>query len=83
MINSMLDSWLMLSKHFYYGWVIAIVGACIQLVYALGVYSFGVFLRPITLEFGGERGASNEETNKVSTIRTSNGEGYEVCKESP
>lgn len=57
MINSMLDLWLMLSKHFHYGWVIAIVGACIQSAHALSVYSFGVFLRPITLEFGWERGA--------------------------
>jgi len=44
-------------KHLHYGWVIAIVGACIQSAHALSVYSFGVFLRPITLEFGWERGA--------------------------
>ena len=47
----------MLSKRLHYGWVIVIVSACIQSAHALSVYSFGVFLRPITLEFGWERGA--------------------------
>jgi len=44
-------------KRFHYGWYVALAGAGIQLAHALGVYSFGVFLRPITMEFGWERGA--------------------------
>jgi len=44
-------------KRFHYGWVIAIVGASIQLSHALSVFSFGVLLIPITQEFGWERGA--------------------------
>jgi len=47
----------MVSNRLHYGWIVAIAGAGIQLAHALGVYSFGVFLRPITLEFGWERGA--------------------------
>jgi len=44
-------------KNVHYGWVIAVVGAMIQSVHALGPYTFGVFLRPLTMEFGWERGA--------------------------
>jgi len=44
-------------KRLHYGWVVALVGACILVANALLVYTFGVFLTPLTLEFGWERGA--------------------------
>ncbi len=44
-------------KRIHYGWVIALAGAGIQSAQALSIYTFGVFLRPLTLEFGWERGA--------------------------
>jgi len=44
-------------KHVHYGWVIALAGAGAQSAQALAVYTFGVFLRPLTMEFGWERGA--------------------------
>ncbi|MFC2016593.1 MFS transporter [Chloroflexota bacterium] len=47
----------MTRKNVHYGWVIAIAGAGIQSAHALSVYTFGVFLRPLTMEFGWERGA--------------------------
>jgi MFS family permease len=44
-------------KRLHYGWVVALVGTCILVANALLVYTFGVFLTPLTLEFGWERGA--------------------------
>lgn len=44
-------------RHIHYGWAIVLAGACIQMAHALGPYTFGVFLRPLTMEFGWERGA--------------------------
>ena len=44
-------------KRLHYGWVVAIVGACILVANSLLVYTFGVFLTPLTLEFDWERGA--------------------------
>jgi MFS family permease len=41
----------------HYGWVLALVGACILVTNALLVFTFGVFINPLTLEFGWERGA--------------------------
>lgn len=43
-------------KRLHYGWVVALVGACILATQALLVYTFGVFLTPLTLEFDWERG---------------------------
>ena len=44
-------------KHVHYGWVVTLAGGGIQAIQALAVYTFGVFLRPLTIEFGWERGA--------------------------
>lgn len=41
----------------HYGWIIVIFGAIIVSSNALGIYGFGVFLAPLTAEFGWERGA--------------------------
>lgn len=44
-------------KHLHYGWVMVIIAACTLASYALMPYTFGVFLRPLTVEFSWERGA--------------------------
>ena len=44
-------------KRLHYGWVVALIGTCILATNALLVYTFGVFLTPLTLEFDWERGA--------------------------
>ena len=40
----------------YYGWVVVIAGAFILSTCAFALFTFGVFLRPLTMEFGWERG---------------------------
>jgi MFS family permease len=44
-------------KHLHYGWVITFVGAAILATQALSLQVFGVFLIPLTEQFGWERGA--------------------------
>ncbi len=44
-------------KHLHYGWVIVIIGACMLAAYATVIYTFGIFLRPLTMEFNWDRGA--------------------------
>jgi len=44
-------------KQLHYGWVMVIVTAGILMAYATVIYTFGIFLRPLTMEFGWERGA--------------------------
>ncbi len=44
-------------KHIHYGWVMVILAMFVSIVYAMAYYTFGIFLRPITIEFGWERGA--------------------------
>ncbi len=44
-------------KHLHYGWVMVLIAACVLATYALVVYTFGVFLKPLTMEFNWERGA--------------------------
>lgn len=44
-------------KNLYHGWVIAFVGASILLTEALTVQTFGVFVIPLTTQFGWARGA--------------------------
>ncbi len=44
-------------KNLHYGWVIVVIGACVLAVHASVIYGFGIFLRPLTMEFGWERGA--------------------------
>jgi MFS family permease len=44
-------------KRLYYGWVMVIIGFCVLAVNALAIFGFGVFLKPLTAEFGWERGA--------------------------
>lgn len=44
-------------KRVYYGWVMVLIAAAVLAAHALTFYSFGVFLKPVTTEFGWERGA--------------------------
>jgi len=44
-------------KHLHYGWVVAFIGASILAAFALVNHTFGIFLRPLTMEFGWDRGA--------------------------
>jgi len=44
-------------KKLHYGWVQVLVSVVILAVHVLTFYSFGIFLRPITMEFGWDRGA--------------------------
>ena len=44
-------------KHLHYGWVMVFSAAGVLLAHAIIIYSFGIFLRPITMEFGWDRGA--------------------------
>ncbi len=43
-------------KKLHYAWVMVIIGACLMMVQALRMFSFGIFLVPITTEFGWGRG---------------------------
>jgi len=44
-------------KHPHYGWVMVVMAVCIMSTHALVFYAFGVFLKPLTVEFSWERGA--------------------------
>jgi MFS family permease len=44
-------------KHLHYGWIIAVIACVILISHGLIIYTFGIFLRPLTIEFGWERGA--------------------------
>lgn len=44
-------------RHIYYGWVIVLIGFFALCMNALAIFGFGVFLKPLTEEFGWERGA--------------------------
>ncbi len=44
-------------KHLHYGWVMVILSAFVMAAQALVIYTFGVFLVPLTVEFNWERGA--------------------------
>ena len=44
-------------KNLHYGWVMVIMAACIMAIHALPIYTFGVFLVPLTTKFNWERGA--------------------------
>ncbi|MDP6127602.1 MAG: MFS transporter [Dehalococcoidales bacterium] len=44
-------------KKFFYGWLIVAFGALIFSVNAFPIYGFGIFLTPLTKEFGWRRGA--------------------------
>lgn len=44
-------------KHLHYGWVMVILAVFALAVHSMAVYTFGIFLVPVTLEFGWERGA--------------------------
>ncbi len=43
-------------KRMHYGWIMVLVSACLMVVQALRIFTFGVFLKPITEEFGWGRG---------------------------
>ncbi len=44
-------------KHLHYGWVTVIMAIFILAGYGFTVYTFGIFLRPLTMEFNWDRGA--------------------------
>ncbi|MEE8419273.1 MAG: MFS transporter [Dehalococcoidales bacterium] len=44
-------------KSLHYGWVMAIIGFFVLSTNAIAVFGFGVFLKPLTAEFGWDRGA--------------------------
>ncbi len=44
-------------KHLHYGWVMVVIGACILAAYVTIIYTFGIFIIPITMEFNWDRGA--------------------------
>ncbi|MFC1897207.1 MFS transporter [Chloroflexota bacterium] len=44
-------------QQIHYGWVMVILAMCVTIVYAMAYYIFGIFLIPVTMEFGWERGA--------------------------
>jgi MFS family permease len=48
---------LMKLKHVHYGWVIVVISIGVLITYGLTMYSFGVFLKPMTTEFNWDRGA--------------------------
>jgi len=47
----------MKQKHLHYGWVMVIITVCVLAAHTLISYTIGVFLKPLTAEFGWERGA--------------------------
>ncbi len=44
-------------KNLHYGWVIVVIGASVLILQAPMIFAFGIFLKPLTMEFGWERGA--------------------------
>ena len=44
-------------KHLHYGWVMVVIAVCVLIAYATIIYTFGIFLRPLTMEFNWDRGA--------------------------
>ena len=44
-------------RHVHYGWVIVAISIGILVTYGLSLYSFGIFLKPITTELNWDRGA--------------------------
>ncbi|MFC1954598.1 MFS transporter [Chloroflexota bacterium] len=44
-------------KKIYYGWIMVIIAFFVLAMNALAVFGFGVFLKPLTEQFGWERGA--------------------------
>ena len=44
-------------NHLYYGWVMVILAIFVLTTHAFIIYTFGIFLRPLTMEFNWERGA--------------------------
>jgi len=44
-------------KHLHYGWVMTLIAFGVLATYAIEIFSFGVFLKPLTAEFHWERGA--------------------------
>ncbi len=44
-------------KHLHYGWVILVIAFFIMIIAGVMIYAFGVFFRPLTIEFNWDRGA--------------------------
>ncbi len=44
-------------KHLHYGWVMLVTSVTVLAVNALKLYTFGVFIKPLTMEFNWDRGA--------------------------
>jgi MFS family permease len=56
-------------KKLYYGWVIVFIAFVVLAMNALAIFGFGVFLKPLTNQFGWERGALSGAF-AVSTVFT-------------
>ena len=52
----MLQFGIMPFNRIYYGWVLVIAGALILSACSIALFTFGIFLKPLTLEFGWDRG---------------------------
>ena len=44
-------------KRLHYGWIIVAIAFGILAIHAFVIYTFGIFLRPLAMEFNWERGA--------------------------
>ncbi|MFC1943418.1 MFS transporter [Chloroflexota bacterium] len=44
-------------RNLYYGWVIVFVGALVLATNSIAIFGFGIFLKPLTAQFGWDRGA--------------------------
>ena len=55
-------------KRFYYGWVMLSLGFIGVMLCAIPVYSFGIFIKPLTTEFDWERGALSLAVSMFSLL---------------
>ncbi len=44
-------------RRLHYGWVMVVIAVCVLTTYGTTFYIFGIFLRPLSMEFGWDRGA--------------------------
>jgi len=55
-------------KHLHYGWVMVVMAVFSLIAYAAIVFTFGIFLRPLTMEFNWDRGALSGALSMFSLI---------------
>ena len=55
-------------KGLYYGWVMVILAIFGLALHTIIFYTFGIFLRPLTMEFGWERGALSAAVSMTMLI---------------